>query len=107
MRHKTLDLLSQCHKCLGSYVKGGLAAKSPTRSLIFKVVIARLLPPFCGNSFGVPPDHIVGIDVPATVPTAIVPSTRISISFMVGPQAPPRGGKVGEKCSGHVVYAES
>ena len=33
----------------------------PTRFLIFKVVIKRLFPPFGGNSFGVPPDHIVGI----------------------------------------------
>ena len=59
-----------------------------------------------GIARSVQPDHIAGIDVPRTVPTAIVPSTRISISFIFGPQAPPKGGKVGEKCSGHVVYGE-
>jgi hypothetical protein len=57
----------------------------------------------------VQPDHIAGIDVPTTVPTAIVPSASISISFMVEPQAKPPwiSGKIGEKCSGHVVYGET
>ena len=83
----------------------------PTRFLIFKVVIERLFPPFGENSFGVPLNHIAGIDVPTTVPTAIVPSTSISISisFMVKPQRKPPwiSGKVGEKCFGHVVYGET
>ena len=35
------------------------------------------------NKHCVQPDYIAGIDVPRTVPTAIVPSTRISISFIV------------------------
>ena len=55
----------------------------------------------------VQPNHIAGIDVPRTVPTAIVPSTRINISFMVGPQGKTSlEGEVGERCSGHVVYVE-
>ena len=79
----------------------------PSRFLIFKVVIERLFPCACGNSFGVPPDHIAGIDVPTIVPTAIVPNN--SISFMVRSQGKPPwiSGKVGEKCSGHVVYGET
>jgi hypothetical protein len=46
---------------LGNDEKDGLAAMWPTRFVIFKVVIERLVPPFGGNSFGVPPDHIAGI----------------------------------------------
>ena len=44
-----MDAEASRHKCLGDDEKDGLAAMSPTRSLILKVVIACLIPPFCGN----------------------------------------------------------